>query len=242
MEELIVRVTDLSGTQGLRPVTGGVPLPEGAAPEGTCFHLRATNGDEQMLQTEVLARWKDGSARWVLLDFLADPPPHGSADYVLCCTKQEPGAKTPDMPRLSSTRDLLLDVAGRAGIDFVLTAADGTACAAVAEHIEEECVGPVRSTLALRGSFRRPSGQRVFQFRLRASVYAGLALAKLEPMILVDAEEGVVHPLRALTLHVRFRRAPSTVRLGGTPGWEGAPREAVRLFQRDDARYIIQGL
>ena len=72
METLKIVVHNAAGVLGDRPVTGGVPIAEGAAPEGTQFVLKETDGKSIPLQAEVLAQWKDGSARWVLLDFATD--------------------------------------------------------------------------------------------------------------------------------------------------------------------------
>ena len=82
---LIITVSDMTGLQLLRPVTGGVPLAQGIAPEGSRFSLFDDRGDPVPLQTSVLARWNDGSARWVLLDFQSDPPPNGVLQYRLAC-------------------------------------------------------------------------------------------------------------------------------------------------------------
>ena len=72
--ELAVTVRDVTGLPGLRPVTGGVPLAIGAAPKGSCFVLTNEQGERVPCQTAILARWKDESVRWVLLDFQAAPP------------------------------------------------------------------------------------------------------------------------------------------------------------------------
>jgi len=75
MKDLNITVKDMSGVENkLRPVTGGVPIAEGAAPESSKFQLKNESGSVIPLQAEVLAKWKDGSARWVLLDFQSDPP------------------------------------------------------------------------------------------------------------------------------------------------------------------------
>ena len=42
---------------------------QGAAPQGTRFALYDAEGTPVPCQTKVLARWKDESARWLLLDF-----------------------------------------------------------------------------------------------------------------------------------------------------------------------------
>ena len=83
MQKLSVTVRDMAGLGTLRPLTGGVPIAEGAAPEGTVFVLRDDRGDRIPLQTSALARWKDGSVRWVLLDFQSKPPADRRRRYVL---------------------------------------------------------------------------------------------------------------------------------------------------------------
>ncbi|MHC4511512.1 MAG: RIFT barrel domain-containing protein [Planctomycetota bacterium] len=56
-----ISVRDTSGVKSLRPVTGGIPLAQGAAPDGVHFALCDENDNPVPLQTSVLARWKDGS-------------------------------------------------------------------------------------------------------------------------------------------------------------------------------------
>ena len=54
------------------PVTSGIPLAEGQLRDADTAALFAADGKEVPLQTEVLARWPDGSVRWLLLDFQGD--------------------------------------------------------------------------------------------------------------------------------------------------------------------------
>lgn len=54
------------------PVTSGIPLAEGTLKDHQASALFAPDGTEVPLQTEVLARWPDGSVRWLLLDFQID--------------------------------------------------------------------------------------------------------------------------------------------------------------------------
>ncbi len=53
------------------PVTVGLPWPRGAVRDAAHFRLIAPDGTSQVLQTNVLDRWPDGSVRWCLFDFLA---------------------------------------------------------------------------------------------------------------------------------------------------------------------------
>ncbi|MBD3293469.1 MAG: hypothetical protein GF393_11135, partial [Armatimonadia bacterium] len=96
MKSLDITVRDMSSLDTLRPVTGGVPIAEGAAPEGARFTLTDADGASVPLQTDVLARWKDGSARWVLLDLQSAPPADGEAVYALAWGDEAgPEPKTP---------------------------------------------------------------------------------------------------------------------------------------------------
>ena len=256
MEQLSISVRDMAGLDTLRPVTGGVPLAEGAAPDGVAYALHDENGEAVPLQTSVLARWRDGSARWVLLDFQAAPPPGETLRYTLTWGVHAHGAVPPvtvssdvqEMPlaatgdvTLSLTDGALHSVSERLDILLVLTDAAGETCTTRVETSELETGGDLRSTIALRGALRTPAGGRVFQFRLRASLYAGLSLIRLEPLILIDAEEGIIQNIRELKLVVRPRTPVLSARIGGDPEWQGMPEQEVRLFQVDDQHYVMQG-
>src|SRR3989339_995576 len=78
-----ISVKETAGLDCLRPVSGGVPLAKGVAPEGSRFVLLDRNNNAVPCQSEVLARWQDGSIRWVLIDFQARPQPHGTDRYRL---------------------------------------------------------------------------------------------------------------------------------------------------------------
>lgn len=54
------------------PVTSGVPVARGELREAGGVALRGPDGADVPVQTDVLARWPDGSVRWLLVDFQAD--------------------------------------------------------------------------------------------------------------------------------------------------------------------------
>ncbi len=90
LEKGVFRVPlTLKETQGVErkqwPVHFGVPMPEGIIKDTRQLHLLDTSGREVPCQFTVLSRYwgKDGSIRWVLLDFLADIPARGKAVYTL---------------------------------------------------------------------------------------------------------------------------------------------------------------
>ncbi len=89
-----ITVKETAGLDLQRPVTGGIPLAEGAAPSGSRFVLLDKNNKPVPCQNEVLARWKDGSVRWVLLDFQAKPQLNGTDHFRLVWDPKIQGSTT----------------------------------------------------------------------------------------------------------------------------------------------------
>lgn len=65
------------------PVTSGVPFARGALADPAAAALFGPDGKEMPLQTEALARWPDGSVRWLLLDFQVDLAPNEKKAFEL---------------------------------------------------------------------------------------------------------------------------------------------------------------
>jgi len=255
-EQLDINIRDMTGIKSLRPVTGGVPLAQGAATEGVNFIMYNENNKPVPSQTSVLAQWKDGSARWLLLDFQAGPPPNGTSHFKLSWDKKAK-AITPEFPVqiieqdkpsiktknivLSPARNALLRISDRVDVSFSLTDRKGQNCSGIVESIEIQTKGKIRSTLLLKGAFHNPDGGRIFGFRMRASVFAGLSKVCLEPQILIDSEKGLLQNIRSLSLEVIPLNAVRSVAIGGRPGWSGKPATSLRLFQLDDENYRFEG-
>jgi len=255
-ERLDIRVRDITGLKTLRPVTGGVPLAEGAAPDGVHFALFDGNGKPVPCQSSILARWNNGSVRWVLLDFQAEPPANGTAYFKLTWSKTA-GTVDPESPVkitgrekqsietggivLSPVKNALLRISGRIDLKFSLTDGEGQNCNGIVESIEVQTEGKMRSTLLLKGAFRGPGGRRVFGFQMRASVFAGLSKVYLEPQILIDSQEGLMQNIRDLKLEMISLGKIRSAAVGGGPGWSGKPSSPLRLFQVDDENYRFEG-
>ncbi len=254
--ELEIDVWNKSGLTSVRPVTGGVPLAQGVAPEGTGFMLHDDTNKAVPCQTSVLARWKDGSARWVLLDFQSAPPVDGKAHYTLSwgteVKKIQPkvmvrtrAGKNPSVKsgkiEIVTGKDALLRISDRFDIGLTLTDSKGQTCRGRVESEDIETKGEMRSTLVLKGAFRTADGERIFGFRMRASVFAGLSEVFLEPQILIDAEKDMMQHIRGLNLEISPLNTGRTVAIGGTPGWSGKPASKLRLFQVDDENYRFEG-
>jgi hypothetical protein len=243
------------GLAGRRPVTGGVPLARAVAPKGSHFFLTDDRGESVPCQTAVLATWEDGSARWVLLDFQAAPPPGGTSQFTLLWNDDAHGP-APRLPvrthggteqvidtgtlRLQVAADAALSIDNRLDIQLTLIDAQGESCRGVVESSSVETDGLLRGTLFLRGAFRRSDGSRVLGFRLRATAYAGLSRVLLEPHLLVDADKGVVHRIRGLVLKVVPRAPPEGIQFGDCPLVQSGAQ--ARLLQVDDQTCRVEGL
>jgi len=94
--EIKMTVQEPSGVQRSRwPVTSGVPLARGALKDAGTVRLVSADGRELPLQSEALARWPDGSVKWLLLDFQVDLAAGEKKSFRL---QSAPGAK-PAAPR-----------------------------------------------------------------------------------------------------------------------------------------------
>ncbi len=256
MGQLNIRVRDRTKLKSLRPVTGGVPLARRAAPKGVHFVLYDQNNKPMPCQASVLARWKDRSARWVLLDFQAEPPANGTSHFKLSWGKkvktvdpefpvqiigrEKPSVETRDIV-LSPVKDALLRVSDRVDIKLSLTEGKGRNCMGIVESVEVQTKGKIRSTLVLKGAFRSPDRERVLGFQMRVSVFAGLSKVYLEPQILVDSEKGIMQNICDLKFEVIPLNAIHSAVIGGAHRYSGKPASSLRLFQVDDENYRLEG-
>src|SRR5437763_838319 len=69
--------------QAPQPLTLGIPLPRGRCTDPAKLWLRDAAGHSVPLQTVPLAHWSDGSAKWILADFLAAGLPRGQSVWAL---------------------------------------------------------------------------------------------------------------------------------------------------------------
>lgn len=263
MNHLDITVTNTTDSTARRPVTGGVPITEGAAPKECKFELADGKGRVVPCQTKVMAKWPDGSARWVLLDFQSTPSAEQVLDYKLTwgLAKQEMSPESPTFARggrhylvkngdvtIRHAVDGIAGIRGVGDLDLVVVDRNGRECLAEVESATVETKGPTHSTLLLEGSFRKPSGrrssaasvacsrssgERLFGFRVYIHLYAGLRKLLVEPMVLMDAKRGVVQRFQEVRLDIRPSREVDSWAIGG------APTAARRLMQVDDQQHSV---
>ena len=253
-----INVKEMAGLDIMRSVTGGIPIAEGTAPAGSRFVLLDKNNKPVACQSEVLANWKDGSVRWVLLDFQSKPQANGNDKFKLVWDPQVKQAQVSNpvkaiqgpkasissgQVKLTAAPGVPLRVSDRFDVKLIMTDRAGKRCEGVVESSEVETNGKMRSTMLVKGSFRTPENKRIVDFRIRASVYAGLSQFYLEPQLLVNADTGIIHYMNDLSFEFIPLKPIVSASIGGDPGWKGAPAAGspVRLFQVDDENYHLEG-
>ena len=186
------------------PVTVGVPFPKGEICNAADLSLVDTQGRSLPLQAQEVARWSDGSLKWVLLDFLASVEAGGRAEYRIrartgfaCPDLALPLALTQETERIEihtgPTTFVLgtctfgpfekILVHGAAVLEpdscrTVLTDQEGYECRPSIDQVFIETRGPVRATIRFEGKFLSSQGTSVAAFVARTSFFSGLPLVE----------------------------------------------------------------
>jgi hypothetical protein len=182
-----------------QPVTAGVPFPRGALAGAGAVRLCDAEGREVPVQALPLARWPDGSVRWLLLDFLLPAGPAGRTAWSLRPAGGGPvsgGVRVDETPQgtvvctgaatfllggpgrapLAGARAGGVDLLGPGGLAVVLTDAKGGRGAPRVERVVVEDRGPVRATVRFEGAF---TGRVRCRFVARLCFFAGTGLVRL---------------------------------------------------------------
>lgn len=196
-----LRVLFVTESRYPQPLTVGVPWPRGALRTADVT-LTDDAGDTLPRQTEVLARWPDGSIKWLLVEtFVAGRGAREQAwqvcpDELECSDGSSAMAKLPRIEheagayvvdtgasrfRIDRRRLMPFELIGLAGkrVEPVtarvdLRRANGKLSQAIIERSEIEAHGAVRTTILLEGRF---PGARGLRFRCRLCFFAGTGLA-----------------------------------------------------------------
>lgn len=228
-----------------QPVTHGCPFPAGALTDPERVRLVAAAGVELPLQTTVLARWPDGSVKWLLLDTQVSVRPKQKLDVAiqygdnvrrhapttqLCATptasglRVETGAVRVD---LDSSGTMLVRQAGGCLRDdgepqLTLGDADGTTCAGHVETLEVEDRNALRMVVRATGGFLSPSGARPMSWTVRFVFYADQPWLRLYHTFLHDADDPELYSLRELRFGLALGlRDEAHLMLGAPPPGEG---------------------
>ncbi len=181
------------------PVTSGVPFAQGALASTRDVLLCRASGERVPAQFETMARWPDGSVRWLLVDFQANTDAGQPVEYVLTTgskTSNNPSAnrlirETPDgylldpgPLRIQIDRDafrlpgrITLAAGDTAAIGpgaAELVTADGIVYrAGVPERITVETNGTERGVIRVEGHYVDGKDQPLMGYRMRLTVFRG---------------------------------------------------------------------
>ena len=91
---LTFTVTEHDGiARNALPVTGGIPIVQGAVADVAKLELHDDRGEPVSLQARATSRWPDGSVRWVLLDFPVEVGALQTREYRLAAGQASAGAE-----------------------------------------------------------------------------------------------------------------------------------------------------
>jgi len=187
------------------PVRFGVPMPQGALPTGTERGLRLLDaaGEPAAMVAKVLARWPDGSAKWVLLDGQVDLAAGERATFTLTT-----GADGPVLPKrpvrveqgdgaiVVDTGAVRFRVAARDCRGPVVEAVGGAPWVGQPRGIQRvldyQAPGPRQNPLRLRGSYKRNEEPGVPTVRLSGAggQLVSTTVEAATPMRVVIRREG----------------------------------------------------
>ena len=184
------------------PVSMGIPFPKGAVFDPERLSLEDQHGQLFPLQSEALARWSDGSLKWVLLDFLANVEPLGTSTYKLLCDQATGTRTSHDKLVVEQTSDAIeictgkcrfllnahtfkpfervvvdgQDVIAPTGSGFKLVDDAGRTYQADITDIQVKTRGPVRTTIHVEGRFGSEDKPAYATFFARLSFFANSSL------------------------------------------------------------------
>jgi hypothetical protein len=191
------------------PVRIGVPLPIGACAESGSVSLFDADGNQLPIQVAVLDKWRDGSIRWILLDFQASARQRAST-FTVAVSNGRPQPSPAERVKVSEEEGTLVVDTGPvrfrlgtgssgwfSGVDKngtplidgarsgIQVADEGGAPLLVeVRSISREEAGPLRAVLSAAGVVLAQSGREALRIRLRLHFFAGLAAVRHELTIL----------------------------------------------------------
>ena len=209
------------------PLTVGLPFAPGVIPKERTIAVLDSNGQSVPVQTRVLETHRDGSVRWLLVDYQADFAPFGTTRDELVVgarSVEAPAGRRIEVEARGSAvvvRNGVLKVeldrsrcrplarvwrgdelVSEGGVEFSVRAENGDRYDAANDAsgaFELEESGPLRLVARWSGSHRDGSGRRHFDFVVRLTVYAGNAFVRLDHTFInrLDAEVSSVKEIVA---------------------------------------------
>ena len=184
------------------PVSAGVPFARGTLRDLSTLVMAGPDGKPAAMQAATLAKWPDGSARWVLVDFLASAEGGAKSEYALSTGKAKTDVKNPasakrDGKTVTLSNGIVTFRAAVGGSSGAMAAADDSkrtevvslveigpkdkrvTSKVVIDSIDIYAAGPVRAAASLYGRRVYSDGMEG-PWSERVEVFAGCAYARVE--------------------------------------------------------------
>jgi sialidase-1 len=228
------------------PVTSGVPFVQGVLADGSRCRVLDAAGRPLPAQFRELARWPDGSVKWLLVDTLVDTKA-GQGTALTLAYNVEPfpaGGVTVSEPAggivvKTAGLELRLDrkrfepLGGATAGALEIADPDGNVFTSANLPPEEMVVeerGPVRATVRVRGQFADAKGNTWLRYLCRIHVHASQPWARLE----VSLDNDALDPTMS-----RIARFELPLAATGQPSFGVQAGKA--LLQDYDNRYLVDG-
>ncbi len=249
------------------PVTSGVPFAKGAFTDPGAVALFGPDGKEVPLQTEVLAKWPDGSVRWLLLDFQVDLAPKQRAALTL---RYGPGIRRAGVPNPVSVRTegggTVIDAgplqvslaAGKGEMSDLaeLRLAKSGGAFVLKSTLRDEAdrvyspflvsAGPRDAAVEQGGPLRvcvrlegayRAGRAQLFRYVLRIHAFRGQPFVRIFHTFINDGQDALMARIRSLELSLGPRGEAERKQAF----LNGQPTQGGRLFQVDETAYEVDG-
>ncbi len=238
------------------PIASGIPFPQGEL--GSADHVRLMTDDGEVpSQVRLLARWPDGSVKWLLVNFQADVPAGDQREYRLQYGRQverapvsqaisvaqhpdgvavDTGALRFRIDRHGNLADLVRGerklLAGGATCHSLATDSQGrnysTSESEAIVAIEE--VGPLRAVVKVTSDLMDSSGEKLFRIEKRIEAHRGVALLRIRHTFIVDRAEKFTN-IERLTYRVPLSAS----------GWSWrAPTEKSQVVELNDNQPAVR--
>lgn len=243
------------------PAATGIPVPQGVL--GSIDHVRLVSaGKEVPAQVRLMARWRDGSVKWLLLTFLASAPANGAGQYELeigadvrraAMPLRKIAANDGDGVRIDTgALSLRVDRQGNltnlrkpnaevfapgqaAETTLVATGVTYTVRQPAQFTIEE--AGPLRAVVKVASTLEDEKHQSPVRIEKRIEAYAGVAAVRVSHTTVVTAGDPLLR-VQSLGLHLPMAAASWQLPLvAGKPVQLDGSTPAAR--QRFDNEYVL---
>jgi hypothetical protein len=245
------------------PVSSGVPLPQGEVYEIANLRLTGQNNAPISAQKKVLARWHDGSLKWVLLSFVA---PAEQDKYQLQYGAKIREAASSPLAVKNPNGSVIVDTGvlqwraapqqnGALNIALLQNNREVLKNARLAveenggktfdsdfapDEIFVEENGEQRAVVLLRGSLASPDKTKFFRYETRWEFARNSAIAGVRVSLINDQIKSVFSEIKSANLRFDLPAASAQVQLGELGTFATSPTTGLGVLQSFDDTFVAQ--